>query len=83
MSPKEEKQACLSERNPPPCRGGLSRRPPEQDGKTLRDAEQFDRYPSSRFGTRIASKAAFPGQTRMGTFRTGKERRSDGRSGNI
>jgi hypothetical protein len=63
----------LEEKNLSSCRGGLGRRSPEQGGKTLRDAELLDRYPSGRFGTRIASKAAFPGQTRMGTFHAGAE----------
>jgi len=50
-----EKQACPSRRNLTASKTVLSRRQTERDGKAFWDAEQSDRYPASREGTRIAS----------------------------
>lgn len=51
--------------------------------KGLRDAEQFDRHPSSRARTRIASQPLCPRETRMCPLCPGKGCGRDSRSGSV
>src|SRR5947209_2147418 len=76
-----EKQACLRRRNPTAGKTVLSRRQTEREGKAFWDAEQSDRHPSSREGTRIASQSLCPRKPIVGTLGTRKGRRFDGEAG--
>ena len=76
-----EKQACPRRRNLTAIKTVLSRRQTERDGKAFWDAEQSDRHPSSREGTRIASQSLCPRKPIVGTLGTRKGRRFDGEAG--
>ena len=76
-----EKQACPRRRNLTAIETVLSRRQTERDGKVFWDAEQSDRDPASREGTRIASQPLCPRKPIVGTLGTGKGRRFDDEAG--
>jgi len=59
----------------------LLHRQAKPGSKSLRDAKQLDRHPSSREGTRIASQPLCPRKPIMGTLGTGKGRRRDREEG--